>query len=94
MDTQSVDAVQRMGVVMRNPRSKCIALTALNNYSWNKLKLRNDRNEAIELEIMENLLISMILSFSFTIDRIARRSRTRRMQKSDGRALTAWLSRH
>ena len=52
---------------------------APNNYSSNKLELRNDRNEAIELEIMEILLISMILSFSFAIDIIARRGRTRRM---------------
>ena len=76
METQSVDAVQWTDVVIQNSRSKCIAFMALNNHSWNKFELRNDRNEAIELEIMEIVLISMISSFSYAIDGIARRSRT------------------
>ena len=77
MDKQSVDTVQRMDVVIQKCRSKCIAHMAVHNYSSNKLELRNGRNEAIELKIMEILLISMISSFLFAIERIASRGRSR-----------------
>ena len=60
MEKQSVDAVQRIDVVIRKPWSKCIAHIQVNNYSANKLELRNGRNEAIELEIMDILLFFMI----------------------------------